>query len=783
MAKNVSYLKDMYTKFTEDDLWLIKEIEWERSIQGIREVQFALGNGYIGSRAILEEVPIDAKPGTYIAGIYDKLASQVSELVNFPNPFNFKFAVDGEKIGVTAMDVIRHRRALNMKKGLLLRDTLYKNSKGQRFDYQSLRLVSMSKKNFGMMQVVLTPLDADCTIDVQTGMDTSVYNAGTLTEGDKKHFRIKELGQKSNAGYLVTETFEKKHTLVYWSGFYYEYRGKKIYAKDNVFKIKVKKDESIVFTKIFSIEDFKVSKSHKKHKEDSFKRFYRVFHSKFSSLLDAHIKEWDKLWDVSDVQIKGTANLQINMRLNIYHMLICAHVDDGFSSIGARTLSGEGYRGHIFWDAEIFLLPFYLYTNPEVAKNMLEYRYKRLDQAREIAKSFGYKGAMFPWESGESGFDETPTWAKDINGEIVKIFTNHMEQHITPDIAYATYKYYTSTDDEKFMKDCGYEMLFETARFCADRLEHNKSKDIYEITGVIGPDEFHVDVKNNAYTNMMVKWNLLMAYEMAKQFKEKHPKAYESLTKRMKLKKEEMKKWKSKAEKIKKMNINKNGVIEQFDGYFKLKDATFEEMDENGIPVLPEKLGTTDMEKTQLLKQGDITVMLYLLPELFTQDTVRINHLHYISRTAHKSSLSPSVSSIVACRAGDIYRAYNLFNVSLRADATNLYGNTAEGAHAASLGGTYQALIFGFAGLSVSSEGLSISPSMPRTWASLTFSFAWKGRILKFEISRNMVKVRIKSGVKGELKIKVFGEERTLKGSKNYIFEGDKKQTATEFYY
>lgn len=783
MAKNGSYLKNTYARFTEDDLWLIKEMDWNRSIQGIREAQFALGNGYIGSRAILEEVPLDAKSGTYIAGVYDKLAAQVSELVNFPNPFNFKFAVDGEKIGVTAMDIIRHRRALNMKKGLLLRNTLYANSKAQRFDYQSLRFVSMSKKNFGAMQVILTPLDADCTIDVQTGIDTSVYNSGTLTEGNKKHFRIKELGQRSNAGYLVTETFEKRHTLVYWSGFYYEYRGKKIYAKDNVFKVKVKKDESIVLTKIFSINDFQPSRSHTKHKEESFKKFYKVFHSKFSSLLDAHIKEWDKLWETSDVQVKGTANLQINMRLNIYHMLICAHVDNGFSSIGARTLSGEGYRGHIFWDAEIFLLPFYLYTCPEAAKNMLIYRHRRLNEARKIAESFGYKGAMFPWESAESGFDETPTWAKDINGEIVKIFTNHMEQHITPDIAYATYRYYTSTDDENFMKDYGYEVLFETARFCASRLEHNTSKDIYEIGGVIGPDEFHVDVKNNAYTNMMVKWNLMTAYEMSKSFKEKHPKAYESLTKRLKLKKDEIKKWKSKAEKIKKLHTNKEGVIEQFDCYFKLKDATFEEMDENGIPILPENLGTTDMGKTRLIKQGDVTVMLYLLSDFFTPKTVRINHLYYIPRTAHKSSLSPSISSVIACRAGDLYRAYNLFNVSLRADATNLYGNTSEGAHAASLGGTYQALIFGFAGLTVSGSGLSINPRMPRTWSSLMFSFFWKGQLLKLEVSRNRVRVRIKSGAKNELKIKIFGEEKILKGSKNYTFEGEKKQAATEFYY
>ncbi|MCK4851926.1 MAG: glycoside hydrolase family 65 protein, partial [Candidatus Omnitrophica bacterium] len=440
--KDDKYRRPVYSKFAEDELWLIKETDWDKDIQHIREAQFALGNGYIGSRSVLEEFPYNSKPGTYIAGIYDKLTAQVSELVNFPDPVNFKFSVGGEKIGMGAMDVLNHRRVLNMKKGVLLRDTLYQNSKGHRFAYESLRFISMQKKNIGAMQIVLTPLDRDYVVDVQTGIDTSVYNSGTVTEGRKKHFRIKELGQHRNAGYLVVETFEKRHALVYWSGFHYEQEGKKTYARDNIFNIKVKKGKPITFTKIFYIEDFPGDKKGAKHKEETFSRFYRAFHSKFTGLLNEHIREWERLWAISDVIIKGTANLQVNMRFNIYHMLICGHFDDGFSSIGARTLSGEGYRGHIFWDTEIFLMPFYLLTNPDVARNMLLYRYKRLDEARKCAQEAGYKGAMFPWESAESGAEETPTWAKDINGEIVKIYTGSMEHHITPDIAYTVKQYH-----------------------------------------------------------------------------------------------------------------------------------------------------------------------------------------------------------------------------------------------------------------------------------------------------------------------------------------------------
>lgn len=776
-------MNNLYDSYTDDELWVVKESEWQPELQNIREAQFALGNGYFGSRASLEEMTKGCVPGFYLAGIYDKLTAQVSEIVNFPNPFNFKFSVGGEKIGNSTMDVISHKRTLNMKKGLLLRSTLFKGSKGPRFDYQSLRFISMDNKNVGVMRIEITPLDKDCTIDIQTGIDTSVYNIGTVTEGKKKHFRLKELGQHKNAGYLAVDTFEKKHSLIYWAGFYYEYAGKKTYAKDNVFKIKVKKKKTIVFTKVFYVKHFPSGKSHSRYKTQTFKKFNEVFHTKFSVLMNNHVQEWKNVWEKADIIIKGTANLQVIMRFNLYHMQICAHYDDGASSIGARTLSGEGYRGHIFWDAEIFLFPYYLYTYPEVAKNMLLYRYKRLDQAREIAKSLGYKGAMFPWESADSGCEETPTWAKDINGQIVKIFTNKMEHHITPDIAHAVSSYYLSTGDRKFMEEYGFEMILETARFCESRLEHNKKTGFYEINNVIGPDEFHVGVNNNVYTNMMFKWNMLEGCRIYYNLKKKSPGLCRSLSKKINLKEPEVRKWKNNAEKIKPFKMNRNKVIEQFDGYFKLKNVNFTETDENGVPVIPENIGTMDMSKTQFIKQCDVLMLLFVLSSSFKSEYVKANYDYYLMKTAHKSSLSASTTAAVACWAGDLYRAYHLFNVSLRADISNLYGNTNEGAHAASLGGTYQALILGFAGVRCSQEGLFVNPRMPRTWEKLIFNFCWKDCLIEFEISNSMVQFKIKSKRKKELMISVFDVPHMVTTNKAYAFTQELEKPRIEFYY
>ena len=367
--KGYCFMKKIYANYCDDELWMIRENEWVEELQPVRESQFTLGNGYIGSRGVLEEIPRDAIPGTYIAGVYDALTSQVAELVNFPNAIYFKLTASGEKLDVSAMDIVKHQRMLNMKKGVLIRHTQYGNRKGHRFDYQSLRFISMKDKNIGVMQIAVTPLDSACDFDINTAIDTSVINSGTMTEGDKKHFKVCELGQTNNAGYLVLETLQKKYGVIQWGGFYYEIAGKKVYSKDSVLRLKVRKGEQVVFTKVFYTGHYSLGEDtdRAKIKKDTEKTFNRVFRKKIKTVIDEHIAEWDSLWKISDIVIKGTASIQQNVRFNIYHMLICGTCDDGASSIGARTLSGEGYRGHVFWDTEIFMFPFYLYTNPEAA--------------------------------------------------------------------------------------------------------------------------------------------------------------------------------------------------------------------------------------------------------------------------------------------------------------------------------------------------------------------------------------------------------------------------------
>lgn len=775
-------MKDFYSHYIDDDSWLIKENKWTKSLQNIHEAQFALGNGYLGTRAVLEEIPHDAMPGTYITGIYDKMFSQVAELVNLPNPFNFIFTIQGEKLALGIMDVLKHQRILNLKKGLLLRHTLYQNNKKHHFDYQCLRFVSMNNKDTGVMQIALTSLDSACTIDINTGIDTSVYNAPILTEGQKRHFRIKELGQFQNARYLLVQTLEKKHIIIYWSGFYYETGGRKILAKDSISRLKLKKNQTIIFTKIFCIKHFPSQSKIVKYKRETFKKFYKVFHTEFDMLIKKHIQSWEKLWRRADILVEGKAELQRNIRFNIYHMLICAPTDNGFSSIGARTLTGEGYRGHIFWDAEIFLMPFYLFTMPKTAKNILLYRCLRLKKARKIAKKLNFRGTMFPWESADTGEEETPTWARDIDGSIIKIHTHKMEHHITADIAYAVYNYYLATDDERFMERYGYEVLFETARFWASRVEYNKEKNRYEINHVIGPDEFHIDVNNDAYTNMMAKWNLTIACKIFYKIRENAPLVYQHLQRKLNLKCKEVENWEEIASLIS-INMNKKGVIEQFDGYFKLKRVILTETDENGMPVLPKRLEIKELGKTQLVKQADTLMLIYLLSDNFDLKTKKANCDFYMKRTLHKSSLSPSIHSTLALECLDLHRAYDLFNVSSCIDIDNLYGNTKEGIHGACLGGTWQAIVFGFAGIGIKEKKLFINPRMPISWKKMIFSLLWKDKLLQLDLTNEIIKLKAVSSKEEETEIGIFDKLTSIRTNEDYVFEREMPALMAEYYY
>jgi kojibiose phosphorylase len=763
-------MKDFFANYLSDKYWLIKEESWERRLQGIYEAKFTLGNGYLGSRGVLEETPYDASPGTFIAGIYDKSGAQVTELVNLPNPLDFRIITDGEKLDVIAMDVLRHRRFLDMKKGLLARRTLYLNSRKEKFDYQSLRFFSMKNVHLGIMQVYFTPLSGSADIVIQSGIDTSVTNHGVLTEGRKKHFQLIKVESLGEINYVGIRTFESKVSVGYAS-LLRIFNGQKDFATlERTFHLKVKKGQTIRFTKMFSV--YSLRKGSERIESCAIGALRKAVNKGFKSLLEEHTFAWDQKWRDADIIIAPPRALQNALRFNIYHMLICGSFTEPVS-IGARTLSGEGYRGHIFWDAEIYLLPFFIYTNPTVARNMLYYRHDRLNMARKIAKRRGFKGALFPWESADKGGETTPGWHKDLDGRIVEIYTAHMEHHISADIAYAVYHYFLATGDEDFMLRAGLELIFETARFWASRVTYNRFKDTYQIKQVIGPDEFHKDVDNNAYTNAMARQNLFTACRLYNQKRRKPSKRFRSLVKKIGLTDKEVDNWENIAERIKISIDRKRDLIEAFDGYFKKKDIPIRELDINFMPVFPRGLLIKDIDKTQLLKQADTVMLLYLLSENFSLAEKKKNFLYYDRRTIHKSSLSTSIHAILALETADFEKAHHYFLYSLYADLKNLHGNTTDGIHAASLGGIWQVVVNGLAGMRVKDKDgvLIFGPKLLPGIKEVKFKLKYRGFDISVVVYRKMVEILAASkDKKRKLTLEVYEQQYRISPNKKYIF-------------
>ena len=744
-----------------DKAWLISENEWDEKKQKEWETLFCIGNGYVCSRGILEEVPYDSTPGTYVAGVFDKTGAQITELVNLPNPFWFKFDMGGEKIGAVAMDIVNHERVLDMQKGILHRKTKYFSAHHQMVEYQSKRFISMHDPNVGFIEILVKPLDSDISLNVQTIIDTSVTNKGMLTEGRKRHFQTSELKvEKDGIHYHTVETFEKRIKIAYASILEITKKNRAKRVSDRALKIKIKKGEAVTFRKYFTIMTSR-EVNEKSLKGQSLKKLRKVLKAGITPLIKSHVKAWEKRWEDCDFRIKGDDHALHALRFNIYSLIIGGREKDYDASVGARTLSGEGYRGHVFWDAEIFAFPFYLYTMPKMAENMLLYRARRLGHALNNAKARGYDGSLYPWESADTGEECTPSWSKGYDGTIIRIYTHEQEHHIVADIAFALNQYHETTGDTKFHWKYGLEMMFASAQFWASRVKYNEKYKAYVIKRIIGPDEFHESVKNNVFTNELARWNLRRAAKWYMDAKKQRPKHLQKIAKSLNLKPKEVANWKKIADKI---YISRKGkLLEQFSGYLRLKETPIIKLDNKFMPLLPPGVTWQNIGETKLLKQADVVMLFGLLPELYSLAEQKYNYKYYERRTMHRSSLSASVHALVGARLGFGNRALHYFAHALSTDLGNTAGNLDDGIHAANCGGVWQAAFFGFAGVSFSDNKMNLDPKLPAHCKEFSFRLWWQGCQFQIVLTDDDVVVHAKSGrMKRKLLVSAFGKTEPL---------------------
>ena len=764
------------------DSWFIREEGWHPELQHAQETLFTIGNGHLCARGILEEMTAGTIPGTFVAGIYDRTGAQITELVNLPNPFVFRLDVYGEKLDPSAMDILGHTRTLDMRHGVLCRKTLYQTTHNKRIDYRSCRLISLADKHVAAMEIAVAPLDADMTFTVQTSVGIGVSNQGATTEGRKRHFQPFEILRKNGVVYLSVETLEKQELVAYATAFEILHHGRTRLVSDRAVQLRMKKGEWVVFRKYIAVVTSRsLPRNRVKRKALASLKAARL--PGFDLLLENHRDAWTARWDVADIEVDGAPDVTRALRFNMYHLIIAGSEEDDDVSIGARTLSGEGYRGHVFWDTELFILPFFIYTNPRVARNLLLYRYHRLDAARHNATANDHSGALFPWESADTGEECTPSWSRDYDGTIIQIVTMEQEHHIVADIAYAFMHYCQATGDTQFFWNRALEVLVETARFWRGRVELNPSTKRYEILHVMGPDEFHEDVNNNAYTNMMARWNLRTAAERCLRAKRDRPRRFSRLARRLKVTAAEIRAWRQIADQLVVSVDKRRRLIKPFDGYFGLKDHRITKRDEHGMPVLPRSLSWRTVGKTQLIKQADVVMLLFLLGDDLSIAEKRRNYRRNEARTLHKSSLSPAIHAIVGLEVGDQEQCLAYFSRTLVTDLDNIHGNTDLGFHAASGGGTWQAAIMGFAGMRPRGRHLVFNPHLPKRWKGIRFSMWWRGCLLRVVIRRKGAEIHCdRRSSLGDISVEMYGITKRLIPRKTVKFspagKGRKRRSA-----
>ena len=449
-------------------------------------------------------------------------------------------------------------------------------------------------------------------------------------------------------------------------------------------------------------------------------------------IVAAHEAAWTDRWQRSDVEIGGDAAAQQALRFAVYQLNSAANPADERVSIGARALTGDDYHGHVFWDTEIFLLPFYTLTWPEAARTLLMYRFHTLDAARAKAEEMGWRGALYAWESADTGAEVTPEQVVAPDRRVVKVLCGSQEQHISADVAYAVWQYWLATGDETFLLDAGAEIILETARFWSSRASLEADRR-HHIRGVIGPDEYHETIDDNAFTNVMAQWNILCALDLSDLLRQRWPERWATLSTRLGLDDVDLSNWRGTARTMATGLDPETGLFEQFEGYFALEPIDLADYAGRSVPI-DVVLGRDRTRRSQVIKQADVVALLGLLPDAFAADTAARNFHYYEPRCGHGSSLSRAMHALVAARLGCSEMALNYFRGAAAIDLADTHAAIAGGIHIAAQGGIWLAAVFGFAGLSLRGDGLAIDPHLPAAWHSLSFPMRWRGRRLRIQI-------------------------------------------------
>ena len=733
--------------------WLVAETAFEPDHQGKCEAIFCAGNGYLGQRAAFEERYVGQTRDLMVTGTFNKFdEDEVTELPNLPDVTNLEFRVDGARFAMDAANTKDYLRVMDFQTGECKRTLTWTHPDGRRFALCFTRFASMDNEHVLGLRASITALDGGAEIRVDSGIDGRVSNTGSqhFHEGDKRIFDNRVLR-------MVSRTIQSGvscclHTAHTFTVNGQEAQGKLLPIIDRRYMamratFTIEKGQTLTVDKLTVVTTSRdlayenLENKAERAQEDGGRMMQQAIEAGYDALFAASCAKWAELWDKADVRITSKRPFdQLMVRFALYHLNIMAKKDDNRVGIGAKGMTGEGYKGHSFWDTEIFILPYFTLTQPEAARSLLEYRYRGLYGARRKAQENGFEGAMYPWEAAWVDDGEvTPLWgaADVVTGKPMKILTGIIEQHITADVAFAVEQYFAVTGDQDFMDRCGYEMLIDTGRFWASRVTWDEKKGAWVILDVIGPDEYKEHVDNNAYTNYMAAHNLRLALRAMDEVEKRGGETYDRLHAQFNFA-ESRARIQGVLDKMYLPQPDANGIVPQFEGYFDLTHIDLTKYKQSSVVgTIYNDYNIEQISTFQVHKQADTLVLLLLMDDLFPADMKKKNYYFYEERTLPDSSLSKSTHCVLAADLHEDATAYNFFKGCGEIDLGPVMTTSDMGVHTASMGGIWQCAVYGFGGVRVVGDELHVNPRLPEDWTELEAPLCWRGQALRMRATKD----------------------------------------------
>lgn len=750
----------------------------------LREALCTLGNGIFATRGAAAESSADEihYPGTYLAGGYNRLKTEIAgqvieneDLVNFPNWLCLSFRpANGDWLNLMHIEILDYQVELNLRHGILMRSLRYRNHDGKVTRLEERRIVHMSRPHHAAIQVTVTAENWSGTAQIRSALDGRIINAGVERYRQLNCTHLTPTGQGGGEGeplWLRVQTTQSRmevaqaaRTELYRNGLRLDPERKFIsepgYAGEDLTFV-LRQEEPVTVEKVvalYSSRDTAISEAALAARE-------AVRDAPRHVVLEAsHVQAWEDLWHRVDIRIADTQveRQRLLLRFHTFHMLqtISPNIVEVDVGVPARGLHGEAYRGHVFWD-EIYVFPFFNYRFPDIARTLIEYRYRRLPKARQLAAEAGLKGAMFPWQSGSDGREESQRLhLNPKSGRWLPDHT-HLQRHVSAAVAYNVWQYYQATLDGRFLAKMGAEILIEVARFWASLASWNETRGRYELRGVMGPDEYHdaypdaqtPGIDNNAYTNIMAVWCLVTALDALDAL----PHGYrEELRERLALTGEEIALWRDISHKMF-VPLRDDGLISQFEGYEDLAEFDWDGYrakygDIQRLDRILEAEGDTP-NRYKISKQADVLMLFYLfsaeeLQGLFARlgyefDPAWIpkNIEYYMARTSHGSSLSRIVHAWVMARSNR-EASWQLLLEALESDVSDIqHGTTAEGIHLGAMAATVDIVLRCYTGMVLREDKLHLNPRLPETLIGLSYRVFHQGNWLTISVQRDSIEI------------------------------------------